>query len=537
MKQSGVLEIAEGHCRHSSLCSPREAGRILLLTALLCFLLPIMLRANDEMSSGAEPAVIQLPSAEAPAGKQEDQPLSVGDLNPASVGHISFAWSPDGSVILYERPQRKGVDIFRIYADRTNNRGLTKRSTYDGNPLWSPDGSRIAFISERDGNAEIYLMTADGATQWNITNNAAKDWFQSWSPDGKEIAFVSDRDGNSEIYLMISNGQNPRNLTNTPAEDWNPQWFPNGSRIMFQSSRDGNWELYAMDGDGANQQRLTENASYDWSPQISPDGERIVFVSDRDGNPEIYTMNSDGSNQQRLTNDFPHDTEPRWSPDGRSIVFTSRRDGNSEVYVMNSDGSNARNVSVSSFDDFSPEWSPNGKNILYYSSRETANKIFLVDVDGGSRVELLPEDRPLDKVLMEFMADAGVIQLEFGPRMERIIELHYGVVLGKTSDIMDFSLHLGVAKKFGKKGFLSPFVQVQKSVASLSLREKTTVGRSDRNTDYAKTSNFSFGVRLGNSVSPNVSLGVDVRRVNYFDEDLSDGFMAGAFFDYTFGGQ
>jgi Tol biopolymer transport system component len=104
-------------------------------------------------------------------------------------GH--FAWSPDGTRIVYTTP---GLDagMYIANADGTERtpvsatEGLT---VADVPPSWSPDGMRITYsLSGQKVYDRVYMVQPDTGLTAEIVD-AGKD--PVWSPDGQRIAFAA----------------------------------------------------------------------------------------------------------------------------------------------------------------------------------------------------------------------------------------------------------------------------------------------------------------------------------------------------------
>lgn len=132
-------------------------------------------------------------------------------------GIESFAWSPDGSKLIYVSRKKTG----KAYAQSTNSDLYqydiaTKKTInltegmmgYDTNPTYSPDGKYVAWLSmehdgyESDKNRIFIMNMADGTktdltTDWDYTADAI-----AWNPNGKSIYFIAPKDGVTPIFSV-----------------------------------------------------------------------------------------------------------------------------------------------------------------------------------------------------------------------------------------------------------------------------------------------------------------------------------------------
>ncbi|MDE6384464.1 MAG: S9 family peptidase [Paramuribaculum sp.] len=130
-------------------------------------------------------------------------------------GIESFAWTPDGSGLVYVSRKKKGLE----YAISTNSDlylytiadGSTRNLTegmmgYDTNPVYSPDGHYLAWLSmehdgyESDKNRIFILDTATGektdlTADWDYTVDDI-----AWAPDSRSIYFIAPKDGVTPVF-------------------------------------------------------------------------------------------------------------------------------------------------------------------------------------------------------------------------------------------------------------------------------------------------------------------------------------------------
>ncbi len=148
-------------------------------------------------------------------------------------GVESFAWSKDGSQLVYVSRKKTGMD----YALSTDSNlylytlatGTTECLTegmngYDTAPAFSPDGNTLAWLSmERDGyesdRNRLFLMDMstrgrrDLTAEWDYTI----DEF-AWGPDGSCLFFVAPKDGVVPVFSIDAANGTVKQLTDIYAD-------------------------------------------------------------------------------------------------------------------------------------------------------------------------------------------------------------------------------------------------------------------------------------------------------------------------------
>jgi TolB protein len=169
---------------------------------------------------------------------------------------VKFAWSKDGSILMYLVPCSESFFCFTLKAinqDGTGEKNLAtlqtpepckigQASTWYGSWIkWSPDRTKILFTFTCEDSGWIYIANADGTnfaplTNYPVIGNGIDHEVATsdWSPDGQSIVFTSALDQTDKfgIYTLKVNDAlenpsiRPTRLVDSLALASSPAWQP-----------------------------------------------------------------------------------------------------------------------------------------------------------------------------------------------------------------------------------------------------------------------------------------------------------------------
>lgn len=288
---------------------------------------------------------------------------------------------------------------------------------------WSPDGSALVYVSQSDETSQLFLIQHDGTGLIPL----GPGWDPAWDRAGRYIAFQSD----DNIWLVTPNGDQRMQLTRQSGWAWsNPEFAPDGQSVvvagveeaMKDTYGNASFFLYSVPITGGTMTQLpgmtrAEEGRLPANLRFSPDGTRFAYFTSFQGNAcfipgDFRVLRSDGSNGRSLVPDIvwsqvTTDTERfvwgntfAWSPDGSQVVLTAviyqcganANIGSAEVvsrttYIVDPMGTLIRSW-VSAGEEFA--WSPDGTRLAYVvrTPDQDEGTIYVSDTRGANAVRV-----------------------------------------------------------------------------------------------------------------------------------------------------
>ena len=167
-------------------------------------------------------------------------------------------FSPDGRRLGYTAPTTGGQALFVVNLDGTGRTQLSKAYpsfshgfSHGGMGFaWSPDGSRILFSAgdEATQQYDLYVVATDGASpERTVTSDPGTEFGATWSPDGARIAYIA-AEPSEHGFPMVANadGSDPTRLIDEYVFYLTPRWSPDGTMIVVHT-RDQDPPIWAVD--------------------------------------------------------------------------------------------------------------------------------------------------------------------------------------------------------------------------------------------------------------------------------------------------
>jgi Tol biopolymer transport system component len=190
---------------------------------------------------------------------------------------LAPVFSPDGRRLAYTAPTSGGQALFVANLDGTGREQLSTAYPSFSNGFghgemgfaWSPDGSQILFSAGDRETAEIdlHVVESNGATpERPVTSEPGSEFGATWSPDGKRIAYLAAAAGDHpNVIVANADGSDSKQLIDQTVFWLPPQWSPDGTMIVVHSTIDREPPIWLIDSvTGAVQAKLSMTpASYE----------------------------------------------------------------------------------------------------------------------------------------------------------------------------------------------------------------------------------------------------------------------------------
>jgi len=339
-------------------------------------------------------------------------PTLGGPARPYLEGVAEFAWSADGSRLVYHTPGPGDPTFVRDARQTSADRQIFAAAAglHAHFPFWSRNAAYIYFVQGMPPDAmDVWRVSQAGGAAERLTYHHSRVSHPVLLNDRTLMYLASDTDGSGpwlysldvekrlphrvtgalDRYTSLAASADGRRLVATLANPKGTLWrlpladtaadAPKATPISLTTGRgfsprigsgyllyvsskaesDGIWKL---SGGTATELWTAPGARVVGGPELSPDGAHVAFSVDRRGRTALYVMNADGTDAKALNGSLRLQGNPAWMPDGRSLTVGAEVNGTPHLFRVSLDGS-----SVSFVQDYAvdPVWAPNGAFLLY----------------------------------------------------------------------------------------------------------------------------------------------------------------------------
>lgn len=380
-------------------------------------------------------------------------PTLGGPPRPYLEGVAEFAWSSDGSRLVYHTPG-PGDPMSVKDAGQANARLIFTAAPglHAHFPLWSPDQAFIYFVQGALPNAmDIWRIAPAGGEPERITHHGSRVSHPVMVDPRTLMYLASDADGSGpwlysvDVERRVSTRVNPgvdRYASLAASAD--------GGRLVatIANPKRTLWRMSLADTDtAAAPAAIALTTGSGFSPRLGTG--YVLYVASRGTSDSIWKLAAGATTEVWTAPGARITGSPEIDRGGGRIAFSVALPGKSVLYVMNADGTDARVVSASLDLRGSPAWAPGGSSITTAANVDGAPRLFDVPLDGAP-ARLLKE-YSIDPV---WAPDGGFV-LFSGPDVGTTFRVQAATADGARHPLPDLTLTRGARRlRFASRGAL-----------------------------------------------------------------------------------
>ncbi|NUP99751.1 MAG: PD40 domain-containing protein, partial [Armatimonadetes bacterium] len=183
------------------------------------------------------------------------------------------AWNRTAGKLVFQRTIRGNSDVRLVDINSHQERALTNRPGYDGEPCFTPDGRAVLYVSEAGGSRRLYRQAIDGgkAEALEFAGQAVASPTSSvWA---NKVAWVAVKNGQRGVFVAPANAlqQAQRLPLSLGKGEVRLTWRnTDGALLVFSGRTTRAW----IDGKVADSHGLPRGEQFSWSPR-----EAFVFCA------------------------------------------------------------------------------------------------------------------------------------------------------------------------------------------------------------------------------------------------------------------
>jgi Tol biopolymer transport system component len=276
-------------------------------------------------------------------------------LQAEGTGNFFPRWSPDGRSVAFLT--NEGHDYLGQTALVVRDQSTGKVKVIKGGVhyafAWSPDGTKLVYSRKTDNNPhhsslyDLYVYDLTKRKEERLTHGA-RAHSPDWSPDGKSVVYVVNSDGTQNLALFDIEKRQLKILTQHKNQEqvYTPKWSPDGRRIVFGYSLLRGRNLYLFDLASGQTTPIALNLSGEENTEgksptdsrdaaFSPDGKRLYFSWDVSGIFNTFALDLASQEITPLTNVVGGAFMPSVNAKGELVFSTFVAEGYKIAYLQN----------------------------------------------------------------------------------------------------------------------------------------------------------------------------------------------------------
>jgi Tol biopolymer transport system component len=262
----------------------------------------------------------------------------------ASVLYASPTWSPDGTLVAFERLT---IDSSNTVTDASlfteGKDGKNETLLFSGTRVqpfylyWAPDSRRLSLLSSVRGQASLELGIATAGVEGDYRAlDHGSPFYWDWRPDSGSVVVHANigQSGVAAERLSLLDPEKPAGRSDLGVQNGvfqAPSFSPDGLSVAYASSGDSTFTIHLRGVDGSGDRTV---ASGDGGAffSFSPDGKRVAWLAASAFQPlpygKVSVLAFAGNAAPRTLTEEPI-LAFFWAPNGKTLAFLMPDDGKS----------------------------------------------------------------------------------------------------------------------------------------------------------------------------------------------------------------
>jgi hypothetical protein len=323
-------------------------------------------------------------------------------LTPADETSRNPRFSPDGTMVVYQRLVDEQWDVWLLDLGTGEQRALTATPNDEREPEFSADGRSVVFASNRTGHFCLWSLGLAGGVETQLTEESGDASFPTASELGP-IAYLLDRGSQFEVRALLPNGvTTPLAARSEPLGP--PSWRPGGGVVVFgvRDSASGSRLRMLVLGDPIVEKPLTEAEDIFRSRPAWVSASEFLYAADgqlwrraiaAQSRQPVHVLAARAVEARTPPTDLPRldDSTPQMArgianlavaPDGRKFAFTALGD------LWLAERGVLRRLTDDAAVELDPAFTPDSESVIFSSERSGQFELWRIGLKGGAPSQL-----------------------------------------------------------------------------------------------------------------------------------------------------
>ena len=261
-----------------------------------------------------------------------------------------YIWTPDDRALVFARDEKgdENHDLYRIDVKTGAVARLTNDPRSEKHAIeFSPDGAWLTVNSngrhpdapDTPGQMNVWRMRADGSELRPLTRYAQPAHGGRWSPDGGSLLFNTSEEApgsrNRDGYLMAADGRDARRVFRVKpgAQDLLVRWLPDGRRVVVHSDASGEQRAGILELSTGQVKWLGDGRHSETAQELSPSGRQLLVDRNADAAHELIAYDLERGTERAVPLPPGAIGEPDWIDEDRIVCLHQSTNTRAGMYL------------------------------------------------------------------------------------------------------------------------------------------------------------------------------------------------------------